>query len=332
MTQSANLLILDVGHGNASVIQENDTNILIDTSTKAKLREHLQKLGIKNLDAVILSHSDFDHIGGLVGLLSDEGFSIKRVFLNADAKKDSEAWNDLLFALDGAEATGKIEVTLGLKTGPLKIEGLQNVSLEVAAPSIVLAGHGVGAKDADGQSITSNSLSAVIRVIYEDKPVALLAGDMDEVSLTEIQRKKTDISARFLVFPHHGGLPGTGDPAVFTKELLESVKPETVLFSHGREKFSNPNEVILATVMAHGSITVACTQLSKRCAVDVPIIDRVYDETVHSSGRTGGLCCSGTLRISLTEGVVVEPTLTLHKEFILQHVPLRQCVVNPAIM
>src|SRR4051812_27005219 len=119
MIQSANLLILDVGHGNASVIQENDTNILIDTSTKAKLREHLQKLGIKNLDAVILSHSDFDHIGGLVGLLSDEGFSIKRVFLNADAKKDSEAWNDLLFALDGAEATGKIEVTLGLKTGPL---------------------------------------------------------------------------------------------------------------------------------------------------------------------------------------------------------------------
>jgi beta-lactamase superfamily II metal-dependent hydrolase len=323
------LFIVDVGHGNASIVQENNVTVVIDTGLKGRLREFLHRRGVDEIECVILSHSDADHISGLAGLLVG-GIKVKTVVLNADADKETEAWRDLIFALDGAHERGELEFRVGLTDGPLAMQGFSDTSLEVAAPTRLLAAFGVGAKDRNGKTITSNSLSAVIRILYKNVPIALLTGDMDEVTLAEITTKRTDIRARFLVFPHHGGLPGAANPQVFTRMLMNAVLPESVLFSHGRDKHSNPHEsVILEVINSQPGVRIGCTQLSKRCAKAVPGAKREFVYELFSSGEKEGLCCAGTMEIPLNEGEISDPTRSRFNEFVLQHVPDALCQRRP---
>ena len=71
-----------------------------------------------------------------------------------------------------------------------------------------------------------------------------------------------------LVFPHHGGLPGTGDEreaALFGFEIARMVDPEVVIFSNHRTMFRNPREVVLAGISkASPNARFACTQLPDR--------------------------------------------------------------------
>lgn len=325
MNDSASLVVLDVGHGNSNVIRENGITVIIDTGLKGRLREFLSRNGIDEIQCIILSHSDADHISGLSGLLAGD-IKIKKVILNADADKQTEAWRDLIFSLDGAHDRGDIEFVVGLTDGPLAISGFTNTKLEVAAPTRLLAGYGVGSKDLEDKLITSNSLSAVVRVLYEDAPVALLTGDMDDVTLAEIARKGTDIRARFLVFPHHGGLPGTANPQVFTQTLMNAVTPETVLFSMGREKHTNPNDTIMdGVIKAIPGINIGCTQLSKRCAKFIPDVPRNFVPELFSSGEKEKLCCAGTMEIPFKHGDISDPTKSHYRDFVLNHVPDAMC-------
>ncbi len=325
MSDAATLVVLDVGHGNANIVQENGVTVVIDTGLKGRLREYLERKGILEIECIVLSHSDADHISGLAGILAG-GIRVKKVILNADADKETEAWRDLIFSLDERHDSGEINFQVGLTDGTLAIDGFAETVLEVAAPSRLLAAYGVGARDREGKTITSNSLSAVVRVLYEKVPIALLTGDMDDVSLDEIARKGIDIHARFLVFPHHGGLPGTANPEVFTRTLMNAVRPEKVLFSLGREKHLNPNEAIIRTVISSiPAVNIGCTQLSKRCAKTIPAVVRTFAPELFSAGHGEQLCCAGTMEIPLRSGVISDPTRTAYREFVLNHVPGALC-------
>jgi|SRR5450830_13083 len=326
MSAMAKLVVLDVGHGNANVLQDNGVTVVIDTGLKGRLREFLIRQAIEEIECIILSHSDSDHISGLTGILAG-GVRVKRVILNADADKNTEAWRDLIFVLDGAHDRGELDFRVGLTDGPLEISGFDHMTLEVVAPTRLLAAYGVGGKSVDGKTITSNSLSAVVRVIYDGVPVALLTGDMDEITLDEVARKGTDIQARFLVFPHHGGLPGTANPQVFTRTLMTAVRPETVLFSLGREKHSNPHEDIMSEVLRSAEgVRIGCTQLSKKCSETIPNVDRIYSESLFSAGQKDKLCCAGTFEIPLPEADISDPTRSHYREFVLNHVPGALCM------
>lgn len=324
-TVDPSLVVLDVGHGNANIIQENGITVVIDTGLKGRLLEYLRNKNITEIELVILSHSDADHISGLAGMLS-AGISVNTVMLNADPDKNSEAWRDLIFVLDKEHYEGGTTLTIGLTDGPLPIKGFKNAKLEVTAPTRILAAFGVGGKDKQGRLITSNSLSAVIRILYEDIPVALLSGDMDEITLDEILSKNIDAKARFLVFPHHGGLPGAADPEVFARKLMDTVQPQSVIFSLGRDKLANPNTSILKAILEHtNGVRIGCTQLSKQCAEEIPAAPRTFAPGLFSAGSKDRLCCAGTMEIKLHQMDISEPTKTEHQQFVITHVPDALC-------
>ncbi|HWK21642.1 MAG TPA: MBL fold metallo-hydrolase, partial [Ureibacillus sp.] len=60
--------IIDVGQGDSILIQTGNENILIDAGNKGTGDEvvaYLKKQKVKTLNAVVSTHPDADHIGGL---------------------------------------------------------------------------------------------------------------------------------------------------------------------------------------------------------------------------------------------------------------------------
>lgn len=65
------LIALDVGQGDAILIQTESLNLLVDAGPPgAGLARDLRRRGIQRLDALFLTHNDRDHVGGLPELLA----------------------------------------------------------------------------------------------------------------------------------------------------------------------------------------------------------------------------------------------------------------------
>ncbi len=75
---------IDVGHGNAIVLLDDDgTVIMIDSGNRYYSKEvvrYLEKLGVKKIDLFVITHYHNDHIGGVPAIL--ETFMIKKFALS----------------------------------------------------------------------------------------------------------------------------------------------------------------------------------------------------------------------------------------------------------
>ena len=81
---SVSIKMLDVGQGDAILIQTAEQTVLIDTSDvdeRDKLRAQLARAGVKKIDKVILTHPHADHIGGMEVLL-EGGYEIGAIYDN----------------------------------------------------------------------------------------------------------------------------------------------------------------------------------------------------------------------------------------------------------
>ena len=322
---TAELVILDVGHGNAAVIHENSTSVLIDAAAGSHVLEYLRRRAITELRLVVLSHSDQDHIAGLIALLGQE-YESTPFRLNADSEKGSQLWRDLIFSLEDARLAGSLAFDVGLSSGPLPVDRFRACRLEILGPTPLLAAPGAGGKDRQERKITSNSISACIRVLYAEKPVVILTGDMDQIALDELIHASAVLTAPVLVFPHHGGLAGEGEPVEFTTKLLRSVVPDTVVFSIGRHKHDNPRpEIVSAILAANARVHVACTQLSKRCS-DVQMSTQLQHlSTAFSAGASKNLCCAGTIVVDLVRPGIAPEVKAAHVMFVKEFVPTPLC-------
>lgn len=298
--------ILDVGHGNAAVLRDGPITVIVDAAPGGVLLSHLEEKGIDAIDLIIISHADHDHIGGLLAVLNSK-ISVKRVILNADGLKHTKSWSDLVFALDDAKRGGEVEFMVGLTEGELIVQGAVESSLYVLSPSPALAALGVGNRGRCGRDVTSNSISAVIRVCENGRGVAVLAGDMDDVALAELERNDLEMTADILVYPHHGGLPGGVSVDSFVKRLVERVKPSNVVFSSGRGRFDNPREEVVIAVRRYADTAyISCTQLSERCAEIHP------GDTPRKKMRK----CAGGVNISVVEGSIHYLGRDTHEAFV----------------
>jgi len=315
-----------VGHGNAAFVHEGDSTVLIDAAAGSHVLEYLTQSGISDISKVLLSHSDYDHIGGLIALLNN-GITIRSIVVNGDASKKSEAWRDLVFSLEDARRRGDVEFTVGMSSGYINVPGFVRCEVEVVAPIPEIAALGVGATDRLGRRITSNSISAGVRISVDGRPIVLLSGDMDEISLDGSLQGGADLMADILVFPHHGGHSGGQDVKAFAAKFLSAVTPTHVLFSHGRNKHENPREEAIVASVEAGAV-VACTQPSKRCSDDIASTDEHLDRC-YSAGRGSSNCCAGTFVIEFDGKIFAHRRSAEHQFFIENHVGNAMCRRKP---
>ena len=323
------LYILDVGHGNCAVITGGeDETVVVDVATGSTLLEFLAQQEIQTISTVYLSHADEDHIGALVGLLASRAVTIGKVVVNSDASKNTDTWNDLVFELDEARRAGALEFKVGLAAG--EREDLDDVEVRVLGPSQYLVAKGVGGTNGFGRRISSNSMSAFIRVSVSGRPVAVLPGDIDRVGLDDLVGKVGDVRAPVLVYPHHGGRPGGAAVRPFAEKLLGAVSPVLVVFSFGRGRYGAPNpETVTVLRETMPNARIVCTQLSEHCAAALPRESPSHLSDEFAAGRESRACCGGTMVVPLNGVQDLEPRRAEHLKFIESNAETARCLRGP---
>jgi len=326
------LCVLDIGHGNCGVVHTTDGVVIVDAPLGRTLVDFLLSRNVTNIDTIIISHADADHVQGVTPLLLDERFMVRSVLVNADATKDTKAWQDFRHAVTIAAQRYNVHVSRDLGSNYPAIV-LGTTRIEILGPSLALALAGPGGKELDehgGRRMSSNSLSAVIRVIHDDLPRALLASDLDDIGLADLERRAISLTAELLVFPHHGGHVANADNAQFAERLCRSVAASTVVFSIGRGRHGTPRpEIVRAVEATLPTAHVACTQLSKRCAAVNPQVARNHQAPVPAQGAENNVVCIGTVVQELATGAI-SPRRASHVAFVQAHAPTHLCLGGAA--
>ncbi|HEX7861123.1 MAG TPA: MBL fold metallo-hydrolase [Verrucomicrobiae bacterium] len=296
------LIIVDVGHGNASVLLDSKGVVVFDTGKGPELLEFLHSSRIHNVKRLILSHSDDDHIGNASRLLLDDKIKVSEVYFNSDPSKDTDSHQQLQIAILTARRQRKTIPNPGLCSSLTGKLNCGDVSIEVLYPPAESLVSGVGGRNVRGKRNTSNSLSAAIRLSYLHKPLVLLGGDVGFECLDFWDAERMSAKAEVMVFPHHGGSPGDGDAATFAEAVLSKVSPKYIVFSIHRSRFNLPREDIVNCILnCNPKVKMLCTQLPERLQKD---LTKVAAWSLHRSRRKIGknMWWEGTICVQFKNG------------------------------
>lgn len=318
--------IIDVGHGSCVAIKSQDDVVLVDTGRGGALLEYLLKEGITRISAVIISHADADHIGGLIALLG-QPVAVDQIIWNGDAMKESAQWMDLVYLLHDLDRRGVTAAQQDANQGLVLKVGAAGVEVHLLAPNLIVRRLGVGGTDKGGRGLTSNTVSVVAQVKVDGESLLLIPGDLDDVGYSHLTSEAPDayLRSRYLVLPHHGGWMGDPNTTPETvRALVAAVAPEAVFVSNGRGAYGNPRQEVIDAVRAIApSMPIGCTQLSQACSLTTLIRPHIGP---HAAGSARGLSCAGTIRLMRGNGIGAPYDHRSHRAFLDVSVPGRICV------
>lgn len=179
------------------------------------------------LAAVINTHPDLDHLGGLFYIL--DSFAVGGVFANGrDAPKARTVkWQDARQRFGAPALVAGDRIVLG--------DPRDNLNLEVLYPP------------ADEPELKGNAASLILRLTRNGHGLALFTGDAEKAGQQWVLNHFPDISAELVFAPHHGS-----DKNLWP-DFYRHVRPKVVIASCGyMNRWHYPGRKLAALLAARG--------------------------------------------------------------------------------
>jgi len=227
------IYFLDVGQGDAIFIETpNGNQVLVDGGPDNSV---LQKLGEtmpfydKDIGLVVLTHSDADHLTGLIGVL--ERYEVENVIYSNIVRKSAlyNAWREAVTE----EGANIIDPVAG------KVIDLGNsVTLAIIHPAESLSGKVME---------KVNNESVVLMLKYGETEI-LLTGDIEAKAERQIILSGANLDADILKVAHHGSKTST------IEEFLYEVSPQVAVIQVGaKNRYGHPTKEVLGRLESFGS-------------------------------------------------------------------------------
>ena len=249
------MTFLDVGQGDAIVIRAPSGHVMmIDGGGEIEGRETgfdigtrrivpaLRRMGIPQIDVLLLSHPHEDHAGGLVAVA--ENFRVG-VMLDSGYPHPAPSYPSLLHVVEAQ----KIPYRLARRGMQIDLAGgVKALVLHPEEPLIVGSGSDV------------NLNSVVVRLTYGDVSV-LFTGDIEGLVEGRLVESGDELRSTLLKVAHHGSRTSS------RPEFLDAVSPQVAVISVGSwNPFGHPHAATLDALAAvgarifrtdrHGAVTV----------------------------------------------------------------------------
>ncbi len=231
---------LDVGQGDATFIQTpGGRQILIDGGiSPTTLNNHVGRLlpfYDRDLDIVIATHPDADHVAGLPAVA--HRFQIRH-FINDGADNSASAeYDELLSALAEQRVvphTARAGERIALGDG---------VTLHILHPA------------ASAGTFDDNNNSVSLRLTYGDLAL-LLTGDAERPAEEEMLNSGLPLQAQIFKAGHHGSNSSSSSP------FLAAVQPQFALISAGADNaYGHPHPDALQRLTRHGAAILRTDEL-----------------------------------------------------------------------
>lgn len=213
---------IDVGSADACYITCHGKNILIDSGTSLsydKLYAYLNRVGCTHFDAIIVSHPDSDHIGGMKNIFKDFG-------------------TDVLYMYTLPE-------NLVPHTDEYKYfyNSIEEYKINVVSPKIA---SNITVGDLNFKFISPtktygkiNDTSLVVKMTFENNSF-LFTGDISENVEKTLINSNEELNCDVLKVAHHGSKTSS------SQTFIDAVSPLVSVVSVGANDFDLPNYQIIA--------------------------------------------------------------------------------------
>lgn len=215
--QILTVAFLDVGQGDATLIRDgNGFDMLVDGGRKGAseyLLDYIREVGVDDLEVVVATHADSDHIGGLIAVIEADDIPVESVFYNG-FPGTTQTWTEFSDAVTSS----------GLSLNQAQYPNTYTwggITVKVLNPTS-------GMIDPD-----QNDASVVLLVDYAQISM-LLPADIDSNIENKLPNRVTTLQADILKVAHHGSKHST------SQSFLQEVQPQEAIISVGTNPYGHP--------------------------------------------------------------------------------------------
>ncbi len=219
------MVFINVGQGDCTLVRYQDFNMLVDTGTEMAGRyavlPYLRSKKIERIDLLVLTHPDHDHIGGAMEVL--ESVKVDCIAFSLASREELGEEEQELMELVREKG---IPYAYHSKGDSWRVDDLV---IEVQSPD----------REAGSRGLESNEGSLVLGITLEDLYLQL-TGDVDQSMLANIVTPVEEDVIYLFKIPHHGSKNS------LNVEINDRLNVDLVVISCGKNnRYGHPHKDVM---------------------------------------------------------------------------------------